>query len=99
MLSDFLIPGLCVELWHRHSISSLCMLFKICHNPKHLLYSDLPGLFHPAQITRGDLSFNNFAFSVVRFNTTQFSGSFIPAVTRLWNDLPNHAVVCEASEF
>ena len=38
------------------------------------------------------LSFNNLAFSVVRFNTTQFSSSFIPAVTRLWNDLPNHVV-------
>ena len=32
------------------------------------------------------------AFSVVRFNTTQFSRSVIPAVTRLWNDLPNHVV-------
>ena len=39
------------------------------------------------------------AFFVVRFNTNQFSRSFIPAVTRLWNDLPNHVVVCAASEF
>ena len=46
----FLIPGLSVDLWHRCAISSLCMSFKICCNPKHPLYSDLPGLFHPAQI-------------------------------------------------
>ena len=29
---------------------------------------------------------------LLRFNTTQFSRSFIPPVTRLWNDLPNHVV-------
>ena len=95
----FLIPGLSVDLWHRCSTNSLCMLFKICCNPKHPLYSDLPGLFRSAKITSGALSFNNVAFSVVRFNTTQFSRSFIPAVTILWNDFPNHVVVCAASEF
>ena len=68
------------------------MLFKTCHNPKHHLNSHLPGLFCPARITGGALSLNNFAFSVMRSNTTQFSRSFIPAVTRLWNDLPNHVV-------
>ena len=82
------------------------MLFKICCNPKHLLYSDLRGLPRPAQITRGALSFNNLA-SVMRFNTTQFFRGFIPAVTRLWNDNPNHTVEsvqlqnfkCGADEF
>ena len=77
------IPGLSVDLWHQRSISSLCMLFKICRNLKRPLYSDLPGLFHPVWITRGALSFNNLGFSVVRFNTTQFSYSFIPTVARL----------------
>ena len=66
--------------------------FKICHNPEHHLYIDLSVLFRPARITRGALSFSNLAFSVVRFNSTQFSRSFIPAVTRVWNDLPNHVV-------
>ena len=88
----YLIPGLSVDLCHQHSLSSLCMLFKICHNSKHHFYSGLPGLFRPARITRGALSFNNLAFSVVRFNTTQFSRSFVPAVTRFWNDLPIHIV-------
>ena len=88
----FLIPGLSVDLWHRHCISSLCMLFKICGNLKHPLYSDLHGLFCPTWITRTALNFNDLVFSVVRFNTTQFSRSFILAVTRLWNDLPNHVV-------
>ena len=60
------------------------MPFKIYHNPKYPLYSNLPSLFHPAWITRGALD-----FSFVRSNTTQFSRSFILAITRLWNDLPN----------
>ena len=68
------------------------MLIKICCNPKQPLGSDSPGLFRPVQIIRGVLSFSNLAFSVVRFNATQFTRSFIPAVTRLWNDLPNHVV-------
>ena len=88
----FLIPGRSVDLCHRCFASSLCMLFKICCNPKHPLYSDLHGLFRPAWITIGALGFNNLAFSVVRFNTIQFSSSFILAVTILWNDLPNHVV-------
>ena len=79
----FLIPGHSVDLWHRRSSSFLCILFKICCNLKHPLYSDLPGLFHPARITKGALSSNNLAFSVVRFNTAQFCRSFIPAVAIL----------------
>ena len=73
----FLIQGLAVDLWYQHSISSLCMLFKIYHKPKHPFYSDLPGLFHPARITREDRGFNNFSLSVVRSNTTQFFRSLI----------------------
>ena len=46
----FLIPGLSFDLWHRHSINSLCMLFKIFRNPKHPCYSDFPGLFCPAKM-------------------------------------------------
>ena len=38
------------------------MLFKIGHHRKRLLYSDLPGLFCPTQITRGALSSNNLVF-------------------------------------
>ena len=38
------------------------------------------------------LSSKNLAFSEVRFNTTQFSGNFIPAVARLWNNLPIYSV-------
>ena len=33
-----------------------------------------------------------FCYIYIAFITTQFSRSFIPAVTRFWNDLPNHVL-------
>ena len=85
----FLIPDLEVDLWHRRSVSSLCMLHKIFHNPRHPLNSKLPNPFQPARITRNALNANTQAFSVGSCNTSQFLGCFIPATTRLWNELPS----------
>ena len=103
----FLIPDFSVALWYRCSKSSLCMLFRIYHNPKHPLYLDLLGLFCPAWITGDALSFKNHAFCVERPDTTRFSRNFIPAVTVLWNDLLNlvadsvqlQKFLCDADEF
>ena len=50
----------------------------------------LYNLIVPARTFRGVLRFNNLALSFGRSNTTKFSKSFIPAITRLWNDMPNH---------
>ena len=58
----FLIPGLNVDLWHRRSVSSLCMLYKIYHNPNHPLFSDLPDFYRSARITGGAFHSNSFAF-------------------------------------
>ena len=88
----FLILDLRINLWHRRSISSLCMLYKIYHNVEHPMHSILPSLYLPPRITRNAANLNSLAFSFVRFNTTQFPRSFIPSVTRLWNDLPSHVV-------
>ena len=68
----FLIPDLEVDLWHRRSVSSLCMLHKIFHNSRHPLNSELPNPFRPARITRNALNANTQAFSVGRFNTSVF---------------------------
>ena len=88
----FLIPELQMDLWHRRSISSLCMLYKIFHNPDHPLNSELPNLFQPARITRNALRANSLAFSAQRYNTGQYSRCFVPATTTLWNKLPNCVV-------
>ena len=85
----FLIPDLEVDLWHRRSVSSLCMLHKIFHNSRHPLNSELPNPFRPARITRNALNANSQAFSVGRCNTSQYLRCFIPATTRLWNELPS----------
>ena len=65
------------------------MLHKIFHNPRHPLNSELPSPFQPARITRNALNANTQAFSVGRCNTSQYLRCFIPATTRLWNELPS----------
>ena len=55
------------------------MLFKIYHNPKHPLYLDLPGLFLPAQITRGALSYSKFTFCSDRILTCRIKSIRSPA--------------------
>ena len=92
----FLIPNLTISLQHRRFISSLCMLYKIFHNPSHPLHSELPNLFHPRRVTRGSLSINSLSFSPMRFHTSQYSRCFIPATTKLWNELPS--MIVEATE-
>ena len=92
----FLISNLTISLQHRCFISSLCMLYKIFHNPSHPLHSELPNLFHPRRVTRGSLSINSLSFSPMRFQTSQYSRCFITAATKLWNELPS--MIVEATE-
>ena len=65
----FVIPNHAISLQHHHSISSLCMLYKIFHNPLHLLHSEVPKLFYTKRIKRGSLSVNSLSFSHLRFDT------------------------------
>ena len=88
----FLIPNLMISLQHRRFINSLCMLYKIFHNPSHPLHSELPYLFHPRRVTRGSLSINSLSFSPIRYHTSQYSRCFIPATNKLWNKLPSMIV-------
>ena len=92
----FLTPNLTIGLQHRRFIGSLCMLYKIFHNPSHPLHSELPNLFRPRRVTRGSLSINSLSFSPMRFHTSQYSRCFIPATTKLWNELPS--MIVEATE-
>ena len=89
---QFLIPDLELDLWHRRSVSSLCMLYKIFHNPYHPLNNELPDLFQPMRVTRNVLRLNSLSFTIGRYNTQQYSRCFIPAMTRLWNRLPTSVV-------
>ena len=93
---EFLFPNLTISLQHRCFISSLCMLYKIFHNPSHPLHSELPNLFRPRRVTRGSLSINSLSFSPMRFHTSQYSRCFIPSTTKLWNELPR--MIVDATE-
>ena len=68
------------------------MLYKILHNPRHPLNSELPGFFQPARITRYALRVNSLSFGAIRCNTEQYNRSFVPAATKLWNELPSSVV-------
>ena len=92
----FLVPNLTISLQHRRFMSSLFMLYKIFHNPSHPLHSELPNLLRPRRVTRGSLSINSLSFSPMRFHTSQYSRCFIPATTKLWNELPS--MIVEATE-
>ena len=96
MYEGKVLMDLTISLQHRRFISSLCMLYKIFHNPSHPLHSELPNLFHPRRVTRGSLSINSLSFSPMRFHTSQYSRCFIPATTKLWNELPS--MIVEATE-
>ena len=45
-----LIPDLHIYLAHSRVMSSLCMLYKILHNPRHPLTNELSCFFQPACI-------------------------------------------------
>ena len=66
----FLILNPEIDLWHRHSVSSLSMLYKILPNPNHPLNSELPDPLQPVRVTRHVLSVNSQAFTVGRCNTS-----------------------------
>ena len=92
----FLIQNLAISLQYLYFIRSLCMLYKIFHNPSHPLHSELLNLLHPRRVTRGSLSTDSLSFSPIRFHTSQYSRCFIPASTKLWNELP--CMILEATE-
>ena len=72
------------------------MLYKIFPNPSHPLHSELPNLFRPRRIIRLSLSINSLSFLPMRFHTSQYSRCFIPATTKLWNEIPS--IIVEATE-
>ena len=90
-----LIPDIKVDLWHRRSVGSLCLLFKIFKNNRHPLHASLPEAYQPVRVTRYAVNANSLAFSPIRCRTVQYSRSFIPAAIKQWNELPSEIVESE----
>ena len=59
----FLSLDLNADLQHRRSISCLCMLIKIYHNPAHSLHSQLPSMLLPVCVTRNAVNSHSHPFS------------------------------------
>ena len=78
------------------SFITFTVLFILIHNPYHPFHSERPNLFRPRRATRGSLSINSLSFSPMRFHTSQYFRCFIPATTKLWNELPS--IIVEVTE-
>ena len=94
----FIIPDLNIDLSHRRKVSIMCILYKIYNNERHPLHYRLPGPIQCVRPTRYNTNLNNKAFHIDRYLTNQFSRSFIPYSTNLWNTLPQDVVSAENVE-
>ena len=74
-----------LSLCHRRHVAALCMLYKVNSTLNHCLFSDLPSAFVRVRHTRAAAAAK---FEVSRCRTSQFARCFLPAQTRVWNDLP-----------
>ena len=86
----FYVPDVSLNLWRRRAVSCLSLLYKISHNPKHMLHPCLYECFVPAWRTRNIFRFNDFAFRLPTHRTLHYSRCFIPYSSNLWRTLPNH---------
>ena len=91
----FYVPDVSLNLWRRRAVSCLSLLYKISHNPKHMLHPCLYERFVPARPTRNVLSLNDLAFRIPTPRTEHYSRNVIHFYSRLWNILPNHFVQSE----
>ncbi len=87
-----LIPTLNIDLEHRRSVATLCMFYKVFHNPHHPVNYLLPPPYVPTRFTRQAMLFNTKAFLAPKCNTNQYLRSFIPSNIVLWNRFPDHIV-------
>jgi len=88
----FYVPDISLNLWRRRAVSCLSLLYKISHNPKHMLHPCLYERFVPARLTRNVLSLNDLAFRIPTPRTEHYSRNVIHFYSSMWNILPNQVV-------
>ena len=64
------------------------MLHKVNSNSNHCLFSELPFASVRVQYRRAAAATHLFELEVSRCRTFEFVRCFLPAQTRVWNDLP-----------
>ena len=71
----------------RHA-AALCMLYKVNTNLNHCLFSGLPSSSVKVRHIRTAAAAHPLEVEVSGCRTSQFERCFLPAQTRVWNDLP-----------
>ena len=75
------------DIAHRRSLATLCTLYKIRWNLKHLLCGALPLPCVLVWVTRGALVAHRYTYAPPRCRTSQYSRTFISLSVPLWNHL------------
>ena len=77
-----------LSLRHRLHIDALCMLYKDNSNFNHSLFSELPSASVRVRDTGAEAAAHSLELEVSRCRTSQFARCFLPAQTRVRNNLP-----------
>ena len=73
---------------HRRHVAALRMLYKGNSSSNYCLFSELPSASVRVRHTRAAAAAHPLEFEVSRCRTYQLARRFLPAQTRVWNDLP-----------
>ena len=77
-----------LSLCHWRHFAALFTLYTVNSNSNHWLFSELPSASVRVWHTRAAAAAHPLDFVVSRSRTSQFAMCFLPAQTRVWNDLP-----------
>ena len=68
------------------------MLFQIFKDNRYPFHASLPEKYHAACVTKYAVNTNSRAVSFLRCRTVQYSKSYIPVATKVWNELSSEVV-------
>ena len=77
-----------LSLCHRRDVAGLSMLYKVNSKSNHCLFRAPSSGSTRVRHTRSAAAANQLEFEVSRCTTSQFARYFLPALVRMWNDLP-----------
>ena len=87
------VARLCIDqtffsLCQRRHVAALCTLYKINSNSNHCLFRELSSASVRVRHTRTAAAAHPLELEVARCRTSQFERCFLPAQTRVWDNLP-----------
>ena len=85
--SSFLSTFNLLSISTRHSISKLCLLYKITNN---LLYFPSDIFIHKSPPSYASHHFDPLTFTITFSSSSASQNLFVPSVLSLWNSLPYH---------